>query len=255
MSEQLCRLLLENGLESFIKVCKAAAIIRDYATFSIDMEGMHYREINDERTCLLEINLPASSFSLFQVYPTRFTLQTREMVRRLNRGKDDDNLEISIHQKDVCFSFGLERNKRYVINTVEEDYWFGDKLNISHNVKLTIDAKALREIFSDVAIESNEVIVKSFNEVVELMGKSEKGEALTGIRSTSRFVYGLEIFSESTSCYALEPMLEFIDAVQPRVITLQYSSNSPIMLSCALPKNVVQLSFYEAPIVIEGQKI
>ena len=248
------RVSLKGGLDTLSRLLKVASYIRDLSTFLVDTKGMHYRSLNDSRTSLLEIEIPPESFSEFVVGSARkFTVSSPDILKRLSRGKKDDDIEIRLDAEGISLFLGTERKRTYLLSVVEEDCWFSGELKVNFTSKVVVDAKIFKEMCSDVSVESEEVTIASLEDVVELSASSDTGRAVVQLKKTNNFVRRFEVSGEAKSCYKIEPLLKFLDLLQPRTVTLQYATDTPLVISCILPKNYCSVSMYQAPIRIGNE--
>ncbi len=244
-----------DSTKTWKQIVDALATMLTEAHFMVTKSKMALRQMDSSKVAMLDIELPAQ---VFQEYtcdapdksPHDVCIGIDELVRVSKRMTSEDHLEFSIDESGSTFEIRMIGNadRRFKLQLLTPPPSRAKRPALKFDVRVEMFADTFKQAVKDVGVLSGHVRITANGDTLKFSGASDFGETEVVLSrgGDESPVYVLEAKTESSAMYALNYLVEISKAIASDTVTLQFSTNNPLLLE-SLIAEVGRLSFILAP--------
>jgi len=213
--------------------------------------GLSLRQLDSSKAAMVVLNLPSG---VFQEYSCEgdydVCLGVDELVKVSKRMASDDKLEFTLNEKDSRFEIKMlgQAERRFSLQILDPPARSGKKTSMTFDAKAEMFADSFKQAVKDIGVVSNHVKLIAEGDVLTFAGKGDTGDADVSLKrgDDESPLFELKVEKKAVSMYALNYLTEIAKAMSSDSVTLQFSTNKPIMLEFAIAEGG-SITFIIAP--------
>ncbi len=233
---------------TILQIIKAAKCMRHEATFTINEEGLMFREMDPSHVSLVDISIPNTCFEKWScIEELKFALNLEEFSRLVNSLDTKGSVTIIIQEEKIILSQnGFTAN----IKTIESNnndvplprIPYDSVLNINEDQQINV--LDFKKTLTKISTVSDYVTIYCNDNKVKLSGKGDNGD--------SEIIFTNEDFeinnrNDSETTYSFEYLMPFLKTLNKNSqIEFGFSSSKPLRIQTVV-NNQGRIDMYLAP--------
>ena len=242
-----------DGAKEFADLIATASNLIDEAAFKISEDGVFMRAMDPSRVVLIDLSLPSSVFSRFDVEePETIGVNMDHFKKVLKRGKSKDVLILRKGDEnflEVVFEGTAKRTFKIPLIDVEELELELPELPFTARVVLL--GEVLKEAVRDASLVSDAIkFLAKENEFV-MKAEGETNEVEIKLTLEDEGLLDLEVEEETSSAYGISYLADMIKGFgKADEVTLRFGNEMPLEMDYFI-RDEGKLVFLLAPRVEE----
>lgn len=232
-----------------LQIAKAASCMNENATFTINEEGLTYREMDPSHVSLLDISIPNSCFEKWScIDETKFAVNIREFKNLINSLDAKGSIHVEIQDENILikqngFSASLKTIDvgRTDVPLPHINYESSIKFSQEQEIKVADFVKMIRKIDSVC-----ELVTINANESRVIFSTDEKNGKCSMEYSDEECEISIREDSE-TSYNVNQYLMPFLRTLNNTEIEIEFTSAKPIRIRQRLINSFGRIDFYLAP--------
>jgi proliferating cell nuclear antigen len=227
-----------DSSKTWKQIVDALATLLTEAVFTIDEKGLTLRQFDPAKAAMVDLKLPAGVFQEYSCEGEHeVCLGVDELTKVSKRMAGDDKLEFNLDKTDQRFEIRMlgAAERRFKLQLLTPPDSKGKKPNLKFDVKAEMFADAFKQAVKDIGVVSIHVKMKAGGDMLTFAGEGDTGEAEVSLKvGDDSSLFDLAVKSDSQAIYALNYLSDITKAMSSDSITLQFSSDQPMMLEFAI---------------------
>lgn len=240
-----------DSTKTWKQIVDAFATLLTEVHFVFTETGLSLRQLDSSKAAMVVLNLPSG---VFQEYSCEgdydVCLGVDELVKVSKRMASDDKLEFTLNEKDSRFEIKMlgQAERRFSLQILDPPTRSGKKTSMTFDVKAEMFADSFKQAVKDIGVVSNHVKLIADSDSLTFAGKGDTGDAEVSLKKgdDESPLFELKVEKKAVSMYALNYLTEIAKAMSSDSVTLQFSTNKPIMLDFAIAEGG-SITFIIAP--------
>jgi len=242
-----------DGAKEFADLIDTASNLIDEAAFKIAEEGISMRAMDPSRVVLLDLNLPASIFSKYDLDGEETVGVNMDHFKKvLKRGKGKDILVLRKGEEnflEITLEGTAKRTFRLPLIEVEELEL--DLPELPFTVKAVILGEVLKEAVKDASLVSDSIkfIAKENEFVMRAEGETQEVEIKLTLEDEG--LLDLNVEEETKSAYGISYLADMAKGIgKADEVVLRFGNEMPLQMDYPI-RDEGRLTFLLAPRVEE----
>lgn len=240
-----------DSTKTWKQIVDALATLLTEVHFVVTDSNMTLRQLDSSKAAMIDLNLPKAVFQDYSCEGERdICLGMDELAKVSKRMTGTDRLEFTLDEKEKRFEIKMidqaERKFKLQLLTPPEDR--ANKPTLAFDVKAEMFADSFKQAVKDIGVISSHIRITADESSLKFTGEGDTGEAevLLTTEGEEASLYVLKTKKESTAMYALNYLVEITKAITSDSITMQFSTDKPLLMDFALAE-AGSISFLLAP--------
>ena len=247
-SSEIVQVSLTTDKNTLLQIVKSAACMRDEVSFTINEEGLAFREMDPSHVSLVDISIPNSCFETWScIEEKKFGLNLDEFKKLVNSLDTKGSVKIIIENEKILVSQnGFTANIKTIETTVNDvplpHIPYNSTLII--NEENGINALEFKKTLIKIATVSDYVTINCNDDKVILSGKGDNGQSEKTFTKDDFEIINRE---DSETTYSLEYLMPFMRTLnKDSKIELGFSQTKPLRIQTRV-NNLGRIDMYLAP--------
>jgi len=242
-----------DGAKEFANLIATASNLIDEAAFKFTEEGISMRAMDPSRVVLIDLNLPESIFSKYEVEEEETIGVNMDQFKKvLKRGKAKDTLILRKGEDnflEVTFEGTARRTFRLPLIDVEELEL--ELPELPFTAKVVVLGEVLKEAVKDASLVSDAIkFIATENEFV-MKAEGETNEVEIRLTLEDEGLLDLEVKEETKSAYGISYLSDMIKGIgKADEVILNFGNEMPLQMEYPI-RDEGRLVFLLAPRVEE----
>ena len=242
-----------DGAKEFADIIATASNLIDEAAFKFTEEGISMRAMDPSRVVLIDLNLPQSIFSKYEVEEEETIGVNMDQFKKvLKRGKAKDTLILRKGEDnflEVTFEGTARRTFRLPLIDVEELEL--ELPELPFTAKVVVLGEVLKEAVKDASLVSDAIkFIATENEFV-MKAEGETNEVEIRLTLEDEGLLDLEVKEETKSAYGISYLSDMIKGIgKADEVILNFGNEMPLQMEYPI-RDEGRLVFLLAPRVEE----
>ena len=242
-----------DGAKEFADLIATASNLIDEAAFKFTEEGISMRAMDPSRVVLIDLNLPESIFSKYEVEePETVGINMDQFKKVLKRGKAKDTLILRKGDDnflEVTFEGTARRTFRLPLIDVEELEL--ELPELPFTAKVVVLGEVLKEAVKDASLVSDAIkFIATENEFI-MKAEGETNEVEIRLTLEDEGLLDLEVEEETKSAYGISYLSDMIKGIgKADEVILRFGNEMPLQMEYLI-RDEGRLVFLLAPRVEE----
>ncbi|WP_297535325.1 DNA polymerase sliding clamp [Thermococcus sp.] len=242
-----------DGAKEFADIIATASNLIDEAAFKFTEEGISMRAMDPSRVVLIDLNLPQSIFSKYEVEEEETIGVNMDQFKKvLKRGKAKDTLILRKGEDnflEVTFEGTARRTFRLPLIDVEELEL--ELPELPFTAKVVVLGEVLKEAVKDASLVSDAIkFIATENEFI-MKAEGETNEVEIRLTLEDEGLLDLEVKEETKSAYGISYLSDMIKGIgKADEVILNFGNEMPLQMEYPI-RDEGRLVFLLAPRVEE----
>ncbi|WP_456367865.1 DNA polymerase sliding clamp [Thermococcus sp.] len=242
-----------DGAKEFADLIATASNLIDEAAFKFTEEGISMRAMDPSRVVLIDLNLPESIFSKYEVEePETIGINMDQFKKVLKRGKAKDTLILRKGEEnflEVTFEGTAKRTFRLPLIDVEELEL--DLPELPFTARVVLLGEVLKEGIKDASLVSDAIkFIARENEFI-MKAEGETNEVEIRLTLEDEGLLDLEVQEETKSAYGISYLSDMVKGIgKADEVILNFGNEMPLQMEYMI-RDEGRLTFLLAPRVEE----
>ncbi len=242
-----------DGAKEFADLIATASNLIDEAAFKFTEEGISMRAMDPSRVVLIDLNLPESIFSKYEVEePETVGINMDQFKKILKRGKAKDTLILRKGDEnflEITFEGTAKRTFRLPLIDVEELEL--ELPELPFTAKVVVLGEVLKEAVKDASLVSDAIkFIATENEFI-MKAEGETQEVEIKLTLEDEGLLDLEVEEETRSAYGISYLSDMIKGIgKADEVILRFGNEMPLQMEYLI-RDEGKLVFLLAPRVEE----
>ena len=242
-----------DGAKDFASLIATASNLIDEAAFKFTEEGISMRAMDPSRVVLIDLNLPESIFSKYEVEePETVGINMDQFKKILKRGKAKDTLILRKGDEnflEITFEGTAKRTFRLPLIDVEELEL--ELPELPFTAKVVVLGEVLKEAVKDASLVSDAIkFIATENEFI-MKAEGETQEVEIKLTLEDEGLLDLEVEEETKSAYGISYLSDMIKGIgKADEVILRFGNEMPLQMEYLI-RDEGKLVFLLAPRVEE----
>ncbi|MFX0106937.1 MAG: proliferating cell nuclear antigen (pcna) [Candidatus Hodarchaeota archaeon] len=219
--------------------------------FIVTETGFALRQLDSSKAAMIDLSLPSGVFQEYNCDGEYdICLGVDELTKVSKRMAGDDRLEFTLDETNKRFEIKMigqaERQFKLQLLTPPDDRT--NKPKLAFDAKVEMFADAFKQAVKDIGVVSTHVRITAQDKSFMFTGEGDTGEAEVALKAEGddSTVFHLDAKKEASAMYALSYLSEISKAMSADSLTLQFSTDKPMLLEFAIAETG-NISFILAP--------
>lgn len=163
--------------KQFKSIIETTDKVLDEIRFTADSEGIRFSVLDRGHVSFFNANFEREYFDTYKIEePETFTVATGELLQVLRRGKNDEDMTITVTDSNLIILFTGAGKRKFTINLIETDYSSptAPQLNLPVN-DICISFKEFKETIKDCNVFGDKFKIKADKNEFIISGGDEFG--------------------------------------------------------------------------------
>ncbi|NPA47256.1 MAG: DNA polymerase sliding clamp [Thermococci archaeon] len=242
-----------DGAKEFADLIATASNLIDEAAFRISEDGVFMRAMDPSRVVLIDLSLPSSVFSRFEVEePETIGINMDHFKKVLKRGKSKDVLILRKGEEnflEVVFEGTAKRT--FKLPLIDVDELDLELPELPFTARVVLLGEVLKEAVRDASLVSDAIkFLAKENEFV-MKAEGETNEVEIKLTLEDEGLLDLEVEEETSSAYGISYLADMIKGFgKADEVTLRFGNEMPLEMDYFI-RDEGKLVFLLAPRVEE----
>ncbi|WP_457742195.1 DNA polymerase sliding clamp [Thermococcus sp.] len=242
-----------DGAKEFANLIATASNLIDEAAFKFTEEGISMRAMDPSRVVLIDLNLPESIFSKYEVEePETIGINMDQFKKVLKRGKAKDTLILRKGEDnflEVTFEGTAKRTFRLPLIDVEELEL--ELPELPFTAKVVVLGEVLKEAVKDASLVSDAIKFIATESEFIMKAEGETNEVEIKLTLEDEGLLDLEVKEETKSAYGISYLSDMIKGIgKADEVILNFGNEMPLQMEYPI-RDEGRLVFLLAPRVEE----
>ena len=242
-----------EGAKDFADLIATASNLIDEAAFKVTEEGISMRAMDPSRVVLIDLNLPESIFSKYEVEePETIGVNMDHFKKVLKRGKSKDTLILRKGDDnflEITFEGTAKRTFRLPLIEVEELEL--DLPELPFTAKVVVLGEVLKEAVKDASLVSDAIKFIATESEFIMKAEGETQEVEIRLTLEDEGLLDLEVEEETRSAYGISYLSDMIKGIgKAEEVILRFGNEMPLQMEYYI-RDEGRLTFLLAPRVEE----
>lgn len=224
---------------------EAIAALIDEGTFQIDKEGMKLRAMDPSQIALVDFELPARAFEVFEIEnPITLTIDFSELSKITKRIRTEDRIELNYDGHNLKLIFQGQTKREFNLGVLESTTTATKEPNIEFTAKIKFGSTIFKEALKDAELVSNHVALSITNEGFSIESRGDTGSV--NISFPEENILAKEVKENARAVFSLTHLDNLLKAADPgSIIVLSLRTDAPLRLEYAIGEG--RVVYYLAP--------
>lgn len=240
-----------DSTKTWKQIVDALATLLTEVHFVFTKTGISLRQLDSSKAAMVDLTLPSG---IFQEYTCEgdhdICLGIDELTKVSKRMAGDDKLEFTLDEKNKRFEIKMigQAERKFNLQLLTPPDSQSKKPKLVFEAKAEMFADSFKQAVKDIGVVSNHIKLIADKDALIFIGEGDTGEAEVSLKrgDDDSALFELKTETKTTSMYALNYLSEISKAMGSDSITLQFSTNKPIMLDFTIAEGG-RISFVLAP--------
>ncbi|WP_048058374.1 DNA polymerase sliding clamp [Pyrococcus yayanosii] len=242
-----------DGAKEFAQLIDTASQLIDEAAFKITEEGISMRAMDPSRVVLIDLNLPASIFSKYEVEGEETIGVNMDHLKKiLKRGKAKDTLILKKGEEnflEVTLQGTATRTFRLPLIDVEELEL--ELPELPFTAKVVVLGEVLKEAVKDASLVSDSLKFIATESEFIMRAEGETQEVEIRLTLEDEGLLDLEVQEETKSAYGVSYLADMVKGISKAdEVTIRFGNEMPMQMEYYI-RDEGRLTFLLAPRVEE----
>ena len=238
-----------EGAKDFADLIATASNLIDEAAFKVTEEGISMRAMDPSRVVLIDLNLPESIFSKYEVEePETIGVNMDHFKKVLKRGKSKDTLILRKGDDnflEITFEGTAKRTFRLPLIEVEELEL--DLPELPFTAKVVVLGEVLKEAVKDASLVSDAIKFIATESEFIMKAEGETQEVEIRLTLEDEGLLDLEVEEETRSAYGISYLSDMIKGIgKAEEVILRFGNEMPLQMAHYI-RDAGKLVFLLAP--------
>ncbi len=247
-SSEFVQVSLTTDKNTLLQIVKSANCMRDEATFTINEEGLTFREMDPSHVSLVDISIPNSCFEKWScIEAKQFALNLDEFRKLVSSLDTKGSVEIIIEDEKIIVSQnGFIASVKTIETSVSDvplpKIPYDNTLIINEDQE--INALDFKKTLIKISTVSDYVTINCDDARVILSGKGDNGNSE---KTFTKEDFEINNRNDSETTYSLEYLMPFLKTLtKDSKIELGFSTSKPMRIQTRV-NNLGVIDMYLAP--------
>ncbi|WP_297459665.1 DNA polymerase sliding clamp [Thermococcus sp.] len=222
-----------EGAKDFADLIATASNLIDEAAFKVTEEGISMRAMDPSRVVLIDLNLPESIFSKYEVEePETIGVNMDHFKKVLKRGKSKDTLILRKGDDnflEITFEGTAKRTFRLPLIEVEELEL--DLPELPFTAKVVVLGEVLKEAVKDASLVSDAIKFIATESEFIMKAEGETQEVEIRLTLEDEGLLDLEVEEETRSAYGISYLSDMIKGIgKAEEVILRFGNEMPLQM-------------------------
>ena len=220
------------------QIVDALATLLTEVHFVASKTGMALRQLDSSKAAMIDLTLPSGVFQDYKCDGEyNICLGIDELAKVSKRMASDDTLEFVLAEGDNRFEINMtgRADRQFKLQLLTPPESVTKKPSIDLDVKAEMFTDAFKQAVKDIGVVSSYVKILAEKDSVMFRGEGDTGEAQVLLKTGEESsLFDLAAKKDSSSMYALNYLAEITKALSGDTVTLQFSTNKPLIMEAAI---------------------
>ncbi len=223
-----------DGAKDFADLIATASNLIDEAAFKVTEEGISMRAMDPSRVVLIDLNLPESIFSKYEVEEEETVggVNMDHFKKVLKRGKNKDTLILRKGDEnflEVTFEGTAKRTFRLPLIEVEELEL--DLPELPFTAKVVVLGEVLKEAVKDASLVSDAMKFIARENEFTMRAEGETNEVEIKLTLEDEGLLDLEVEEETRSAYGISYLADMIKGIgKADEVIIRFGNEMPLQM-------------------------
>ncbi|AAL81107.1 DNA polymerase III sliding clamp [Pyrococcus furiosus DSM 3638] len=242
-----------EGAKEFAQLIDTASKLIDEAAFKVTEDGISMRAMDPSRVVLIDLNLPSSIFSKYEVVePETIGVNMDHLKKILKRGKAKDTLILKKGEEnflEITIQGTATRTFRVPLIDVEE--MEVDLPELPFTAKVVVLGEVLKDAVKDASLVSDSIkFIARENEFI-MKAEGETQEVEIKLTLEDEGLLDIEVQEETKSAYGVSYLSDMVKGLgKADEVTIKFGNEMPMQMEYYI-RDEGRLTFLLAPRVEE----
>lgn len=225
----------------------AAKVIRE-STLKVEPEGLRLRAMDPSRVVMIDLFIPADSFSEYEGRGERLTVNLEELSKLLRRAAEDEELVLEAKRGGIELTLRGRITRRIRVPLLNIEVEELGELRIPFKADAAMPAEVFAETLKLLEPMGDVFGLMTDEDKLTIFNESELGRYFVELTTEAGGgLLSLEAEGEQRSIYSMEYVANFVyPAESAEQVRLQFSTDMPCKITFELPRGA-QFAVYVAP--------
>lgn len=238
-----------DGAKEFADLIATASNLIDEAAFKFTEEGISMRAMDPSRVVLIDLNLPESIFSKYEVEePETIGINMDQFKKILKRGKAKDTLILRKGDEnflEITFEGTAKRTFRLPLIDVEELEL--ELPELPFTAKVVLLGEVLKEGIKDASLVSDAIKFIAKENEFTMKAEGETNEVEIRLTLEDEGLLDLEVEEETKSAYGIRYLSDMVKGIgKADEVILRFGNEMPLQMEYMI-RDEGRLTFLLAP--------
>ncbi|MDI3474577.1 MAG: proliferating cell nuclear antigen [Thermococcaceae archaeon] len=242
-----------DGAKDFADLIATASNLIDEAAFKFTEEGISMRAMDPSRVVLIDLNLPASIFSKYEVEEEETVgINMDHFKKILKRGKNKDTLILRKGEENFLeITFEGTAKRTFKLPLIDVEALELDLPELPFTAKVVLIGEVLKEAVKDASLVSDAMkFIARENEFL-MRAEGETNEVEIKLTLEDEGLLDLEVDEETQSAYGISYLADMIKGIgKADEVILRFGNEMPLQMEYPI-REEGRLVFLLAPRVEE----
>lgn len=242
-----------DGAKDFADLIATASNLIDEAAFKFTEEGISMRAMDPSRVVLIDLNLPASIFSKYEVEEEETVgINMDHFKKILKRGKNKDTLILRKGEENFLeITFEGTAKRTFKLPLIDVEALELDLPELPFTAKVVLIGEVLKEAVKDASLVSDAMkFIARENEFL-MRAEGETNEVEIKLTLEDEGLLDLEVEEETQSAYGISYLADMIKGIgKADEVILRFGNEMPLQMEYPI-REEGRLVFLLAPRVEE----
>ncbi|BAA29756.1 DNA polymerase sliding clamp [Pyrococcus horikoshii] len=242
-----------EGAKEFAQLIETASRLIDEAAFKVTEEGISMRAMDPSRVVLIDLNLPSSIFSKYEVDGEETIGVNMDHLKKvLKRGKAKDTLILRKGEEnflEISLQGTATRTFRLPLIDVEEIEV--ELPDLPYTAKVVVLGEVLKEAVKDASLVSDSIKFMAKENEFIMRAEGETQEVEVKLTLEDEGLLDIEVQEETKSAYGVSYLADMVKGIgKADEVTMRFGNEMPMQMEYYI-RDEGRLTFLLAPRVEE----
>jgi len=242
-----------EGAKEFAQLIETASRLIDEAAFKVTEEGISMRAMDPSRVVLIDLNLPSSIFSKYEVDgEATIGVNMDHLKKVLKRGKAKDTLILRKGEEnflEISLQGTATRTFRLPLIDVEEIEV--ELPDLPYTAKVVVLGEVLKEAVKDASLVSDSIKFMAKENEFIMRAEGETQEVEVKLTLEDEGLLDIEVQEETKSAYGVSYLADMVKGIgKADEVTMRFGNEMPMQMEYYI-RDEGRLTFLLAPRVEE----
>jgi proliferating cell nuclear antigen len=238
-----------DSTKTWKQIVDALATLLTEVHFVVADSGLKLRQMDSSKTAMIDLDLPSKIFQHYECDGEHdICLRMDELSKVSKRMSGDDNLEFELNDQQFEIRMTGQADRIFTLQLLSPPDDRSKKPALDLDIKAEMFTDTFKQAVKDIGVFSSQIRITATKSSLVFTGEGDTGTAQVALKpgGDDSSLYVLNAKKESSAMYALNYLSEITKAMASDSMTLQFSSDKPILIEFGLA-DAGRISFLLAP--------
>ncbi len=238
-----------DGAKDFADLIATASNLIDEAAFKVSEEGISMKAMDPSRVVLIDLNLPESIFSKYQVEEAETIGVNMDHFKKiLKRGKTKDTLILRKGDENFLeITFEGTAKRTFRLPLIEVEALELDLPELPFTAKVVVLGEVIKEAVKDASLVSDAIKFMAKENEFTMKAEGETQEVEIKLTLEDEGLLDLEVEEETQSAYGISYLADMIKGIgKADEVAIHFGNEMPLQMEYLI-RDEGKLVFLLAP--------